>query len=1115
MKNYERTVKTFLRRSFAGFTLLMTVVEGSAGTTPVSRFNLSHFPNASVTQQQKTIKGVVKDAKGEPIIGANVMVKGTTNGVITDLDGAFTLMRVPAGAIIQISYIGYQPKELKVGAQSKIECLLEEDAQALDEVVVVGYGTQKKANLTGAVSSVDFEEQAKSRPITTVSAALAGMSAGVQVMQNSGQPGSDGATIRIRGVGTLNNSAPLVIVDGMEGSMDNLNPQDIQSMSILKDAAACAIYGVRAANGVILITTKKGKGRVNVSYSGRVSYAQPTRIIDLVSNYADYMELINESCTNVGVKTNFDQATIDLWREKSKDPNAVNELGVPNYVAFPNTDWQDVIFKQGVVNDHSVSVNGGTENTRFLLSAGYLDNPGLVDRTGIKRYNIRANVETDVTHWLTVGTRIYGYMQDKEVGDFSNANNYLRQTTPGLYPEWKGQYGFPEANGESATANNLLLKLNSHNGYQKKTNVNTTLYSKVSFMKNLTWSFNFDYKRYWYEARSWTHAMEQVKFSTGEVKSPATSPDKMTTSFSNNGDWAYTLENLLNYHTVIAKDHDLSVMAGYQEWYKFWNSSSGSLQGLIDESINVPGSATEMKSIGGSEQERATRSFFGRVNYAYLDRYLFEANLRYDGNSRYHKDHRWGAFPSFSLGWRLSEEPFMKSYRSWLDNLKVRLSWGKLGNDGGNNVSNYPYQSTYGITDYSFNNLQISGLAQLGIANSILSWEKSESANLGLDVSVLSNRLNLELDVYQKKTTGILYTPSIPITMGGLNPPLMNIAEMKNKGVEFNLGWRDKIGKLNYSVSANFGYNMNEVTKYKGAYEAGWSEDADGNKVYSNNLGLVGSDTGIAPIVEGNRKNEYYLRSPYQGNQNYFNGDGTVNIHGGPKDGIIRTEKDMDWVKAMMAAGYEFQPNKTIGKNKIWYGDMIYADTNGDGKYGNSYDAEFQGVSSDPKYVFGLQASAAWKGFDCSMAWAGAAGRKLYWGATSGYNGTGTRVGIGLSKEVANNHYFYDPENPADPRTNIHAKYPRLTLGESGSQNVASSTNFLYNGNYMKLKNLTIGYTLPARIAKRIFTQNVRFYVSGENLLSIDKFPGQDPEIGSTPEYTSVRSFAFGTNITF
>lgn len=1070
----------------------------------------------AITQQQKTIKGTVKDATGESIIGANVIVKGSTVGVITDIDGNFTL-DVPANATLQISYIGYLSQEIKVGSQTSFNIQLQEDSKTLDEVVVVGYGVQKKVNLTGSVSSVNFEDQVASRPVTNVSSALAGLSSGVQVMQTSGRPGDDGASILIRGVGTMNNSSPLVIVDGMEGLMDSVNPQDIETISILKDAASCAIYGSRAANGVILITTKRGKrDRVTVSYSGHVSYAQPTNLIDMMSNYADYMELLNESFTNIGQNKHFSQSTIDLWREKSEDPNGVNALGVPNYVAFPNTDWQKEIFQHGLVNDHNLSVNGGSDKIRFLLSAGYMDNPGLVENTGVTRYSIRANVEADINKWLSVGTRMYASQEDKAPGNFDNANNYLRQTTPGLYPRWNGHNGYPEAPEESATANSLYSFLNGVDGDLRKSRFNTTLFSKVKFMKGLTWDFNFNYQRRWDEERTWTNALDKVRFSDGKVMSPPTEPSQMSTSFYNYSNYAYTLENLLNYNTSIGK-HDIGALLGYQEYYYYEYSTSGSKKGLIDQSINVPGSATEMTSIGGSALDRASRSYFGRINYAYNSRYLFEANLRYDGSGRYHADNRWGTFPSFSGAWRISEESFMESTRSWLDNLKIRASWGKLGNNGANESKyDYKYQSTYSLSNYSFGGLQAPGLASTVISNSLLSWETSKSTNFGIDMNLLNNRLSVVLDIYDRITTGILEYPSIYMTMGSKTAPLLNIAEMNNRGVELALGWSDKIKDVNYSISGNFSYNQNKVTEYKGTYEAGWKVKDNGDKYWESNIGKVAKGSGdIAQTIAGKKLGEYYLKSVYSGSGNYFKADGAVDINGGPKDGMIRTENDMKWAKAMVEAGHKFMPNQTIAKNKIWYGDYIYADANGDGIYGSSDDREFQGVSKNPKYNFGFQASASWKGFDISMNWAGAAGFKLYWGPATGYNTSTTRVGVGLGTDVAKDHYFYDPENLNDPRTNINAKYGRLTNGESGWQNVETSSAFLFNGNYLKLKNLTVGYTLPKLITSKLTAQSIRFYLSGENLFNITSFPGQDPELGATPQYTSVRQFAFGTNITF
>lgn len=678
-----------------------------------------------------------------------------------------------------------------------------------------------------------------------------------------------------------------------------------------------------------------------------------------------------------------------------------------------------------------------------------------------------------------------------------------------MYPEWNGAYGYPEAPEESATANSIGAFLNGQDGKKQKTNFNTTLYSTISPLKGLSWDFNLNYKRYWEDNATWTNPYEKVRFSDGTVMSPATAPSEMTTYFYNRSDYSYTIQNILRYNTTIANDHDLGVMAGYEEYYYNQDTRSAQKKGLIDASVHTPGSATEMQSINGGTIDKARRSFFGRVNYAYKSRYLFEANLRYDGNSRYHRDYRWGTFPSASAAWRVSEEAFMENTRNWLDNLKLRVSYGSVGNDGGDDVGNYEYQSTYGSSRYSFGGILTSGLASTSLANSMLSWETSTMANIGIDLNALNNRLSFTFDAFHSNTTGILYTPSIYLTVGSKSAPRQNLAEMVKKGVELTLGWQDKIGEVSYSVSGNFSYTPNKVTKYKGKFSAGYDENGE----WKSNLGEVASSSSaVNPIIEGNIKNEYFLKNPYMGSGKGYAADG---INGGPVDGMIRTETDMEWAKAMIDAGYTLMPNKTISKDKIWYGDYIYADANGDGIYGGSDDREFQGISKDPKYNFGLQLSAAWKGFDVSMNWAGAAGFKLYWGTSTGYNSPSTRVGVALGTDIAYDHYFYDPTNPSDSRTNVNAKYGRLVNGESGFQNLETSSLYLFNGNYLKLKNLTVGYTLPATISKKAYMDNLRLYMSIENVFNITKYPGQDPELGATPEYTSLRQFAFGVNVSF
>lgn len=1062
--------------------------------------------------QAKNITGKVTSSNGEPVPGASVVIKGSTKGTLTDADGNYSLTAVEEGAVLQVSFVGMKTQEITVGAQNVINVALVEETIGIDEVIAIGYGTQKKVNMTGSVSSVKFDEIAAARPIVNVSSALAGLSSGVYVKQGSGKPGSDGATIRVRGIGTLNNSNPLIIIDGMEGSLDAVNPQDIESVSILKDAASASIYGSRAANGVILVTTKKGDGKkLNVVYNGIFSVAQPANMLDFISDYPTYMRLMNESARNIGTAEVFSSTTIANWEEANKDPNALNANGVPNYVAFPNTNWNNEMYRNNLVQDHTVSVNGATTNARFLLSAGFLDNPGLVDYTGMKRYSLRANVEIDANKWLKVGTRTYATMNDTELGNYDNVLTYIYQTTPGVYPRYNGKFGYPEAPEESATANNIYVMLYGPKGDNKTFRINSTLYSKVEFTKGLTWDFNFNYSKRFDEQNSHTNpaAGERVKFSTGTVISPPTSPSLMTTYFKTYSTYNYTLENLLKYETTIAEKHDINALAGYNETYFYGYDHNATKKGLFDESAYTFGAATEMLSIGGSATDWALRSWFGRVNYAFDQKYLFEANMRYDGSSRFHADSRHGLFPSFSAGWRVSEENFLKSTNIF-QNLKLRASWGKLGN---NASGDYDYQALYGPVGYSLNGVQQTGLRSGKIPNVLLQWESTTVANIGLDATVLDGKLSGELDVYSKVTDGILTTPPVYLTMGLVNAPTLNTAEVTNKGFELTLNWKDKIGQVNYSISGNLGYNINEVTGYKGKLVEEWRTDATGAQVYYSNLGDVSSG-GQNRILEDHIINEHYLMDVYSGDGSYFNADGTVNAAGGPGDGMIRTSEDMNWLNAMIAAGYKFMPNLTTAKNKIWYGDYIYADMNGDKIYGNSYDRKFTGNSAMPKFTFGSQMNFSWKNFDLNLIWSGQAGVKLYW-LERGYNSSTTRIGFQIGEMIEKDHYYYNEADPNDVANNINATYPRLKLNESDSQNTQASTRWLYDGSFVRLKNLTLGYTLPKNLSAKIFTEQVRLYFSAENLLTITSFPGLDPEMGGNTNYPVFRQIAFGTNITF
>ena len=1064
-----------------------------------------------VSAQNVPLGGVIKDADtGESIIGASMVVKGTTTGAITDLDGVFSLS-APSGAEILVSALGYEDYSFVAGAgMASLDIQLKTSSQFLEEVVVVGYGTQKKVNLTGAVTTVNFEEMAESRPITSVASALAGTSAGLSVRTTSSDPGNESNTIRIRGTGTLNTASPLYIVDGVESHMSYVNPHDIATITILKDAASCAIYGNRGANGVVLITTKQGKeGSVNVTYSGSVSFNSPMHRLSYLTDYADYMEMINESLYNIGQAENFLPSTIETWRNAKANPNAIAASGYPNYVAYPNIDWQDYMYRNVASHDHNISITGRSKKTSYLISANYMDNPGLISNTAARKYQIRANIDVKPAQWLTVGMQTYGSVMDKQAGDYSTAVKYINQSTPGLYPYYDGYYGFPAANEESATASNPLYTVNEENAMRTYSRIKVSGYAKIDFLKDFSFKTLVNYGRYWYDYQSQSVVPQPVKmnFATGVQMTTPDLPENMETWFRANGDWDYTIQSTLHWNHTFGS-HELSALVGYEEYYSFEYNHNGTKKGLIDPSLWTADTAVEPIHVGGSASDYSSRSFFGRINYVLANRYLFEANLRCDGSSRFAQNVRWGFFPSFSAGWRIDQEGFMKN--AGFDLLKLRASWGRLGN---NSIGNYEYQSTYKAHNYSFNNALTNGLAINVHANDALRWETTTSADVGVDIGVLDNRLTAEIDLYKRVTDGILYRPTVYLTAGLATAPMENIAEVTNKGIELTLGWRNHIKDFNYSVRGNFSFNHNRVTRYKGELQQGWQEDESGIRTYVSNLGDVSTGSSTR-ILEGHPINEYYMLTPYAGDGSYFNDEGEVLIQGGPRDGMIRTEMDMIWLKAMINAGYNFRPQQGIAKDKIWYGDYIYADVDGDGIYGNTYDSFFTGKTSTPKYTFGFQANASWKGLDVSVSFAGAAGFWLYWNTTGAYS-TGTRIGYNIMSSIANNHYFYDPDNPSDPRTNISSKHARLTANEGNNQQGATSMLHLYRGDYLKLKNLTIGYTFPENIAGKVFMKGLRVYLSGENLFNITAYPGQDPEMGAGLGYATMRQISIGANLTF
>ncbi|KAA6351886.1 TonB-dependent receptor SusC [termite gut metagenome] len=1094
---------------------------------------LLFFSIGLYAQNVITVEGQVLDkGTNDPVIGVSVVEKGTSNGTITNLDGNFTL-KVKPGVVITFTSIGYKLVE-QLAQSGKITVYMEEDSKVLDEVVVVGYGVQKKVNLTGSVSTVD-SKKLENRPVTNLSAALGGLAPGIRVTQGRGNPGDESISIRFRGTTSFNASDPLILVDGVVADMAPLNTDDVESITFLKDAASAAIYGSRAAAGVILVTTKKGKKeKPRVTVSSLFAQEKAETSLEFLSDMPEYMRLHNLAQLNTtGNSTWYGDQTIADWKAANANPNGIykdpttgNEI--PNWLAYPNTDWAQVMFQPTNYQKHNVSVSGGSDNSTYLLSLGYQNNPGTLENTGLQRFNLRANVETKIADFITFGTQTYATKEFKDPGSIDMT--YMQQAYPGINPKYNGLYGASEDPNMTAM-NNVLASVAAEGGQNEYTRINTSWYTNVELWKGLTAEAKFNYSEYTREDEHYSQNQPRYRFrlGTGDEAIVDNKPniDNTTSYRYAYNSISYTTNLIIRYNRKFG-NHELGAFVGQEQYYAKNSGFSATKRGLMDWDVTDITAATEVQSIGGSAKtDYAMLSYFGRVNYDYKGRYLFEGNLRSDASSRFAPGHRGEIFPSFSAGWRMSEESFFAPVQPYVNSLKLRVSYGSLGNT----VSgNYDWQEKYNKTLGVFNEAITNGLILGRLPNYALMWEETTTIGLGVDASFLDRRLNVEFDYYLRKTSGILNTPPTYLTLGTVSAAMSNAGDMQNRGIDLNLNWNDKIGTdFNYSIGFNLNYNTNKVTNFKGSLVYAQDEilvDMNGNPTWGYiNLDDV-STGGDTRKVEGHMIDEYFLRRPYSGSGTYTNTDGTVNPNGGPKDGMIRTKADLEWAKSMVAAGYSFN-NKIIGSGsgQIWYGEKLLADLNGDGKYGDSNDREFTGKSSVPKFVFGFNLSAEYKGLDVSAMFAGRLGSYAYIrgrGANSNEISENTDA---LPADAANMFYAfdmkksmenYDNYDPAtDPTANIAAKYPRLY---NGSGQMATNTFYLFNTSYLKLKSLQIGYTLPKKWVAPAKINKCRLFVAGENLLTIKSkdFPAVDPELGgSVIIYPIAKLVSCGINLTF
>ena len=1012
----------------------------------------------TVTQQHNVkASGIVTDEAGEPLVGVSVLVKGTTLGSITDLKGRFSL-DVPEGSTFEISYIGYKTQIVKA-ERTPMNIVLKEDTQKLDEVVVVGFGTQKKVNLTGAVSAVTGDDISK-RPVANAAILLQGQIPGLRVNQGLGQPGGEGTSFRIRGQGTFSSagSDPLILINGVPGSMTNLDPSVIESVSVLKDAASAAIYGARAANGVILVTTKQGAvgDKVSISYHGNIGLHTPTKLYDRITNSAEYMELANLAWKNSGTGKQYTQDQINLYR---------NNVGDPQY---PNFDWQDYMFRTAVVQTHNLSMAGSTEKTTYNVALNFVDQPGTMRGFKYRKYNATIDLTARITNFIKVGTYanlMYGETEQPRQGQndaflstLSQAPTYM----PWLPDDGTGIRRWTSSAYSFESHNKNMPAIIGENAMKRDNNfdINAQLWLEINLAKGLTWYTKGAARLQSNKSKDWRGSTTYTyDYHTGE-KSSELDKGGLGLSVGDSRRFYTNLYSYLKYDLSLAENaHNFSLMVGYnQESEKYETLNAYRKDFAFDLPVLNAGGTADWSNSGG-EEEWAIQSLFGRFNYNFKERYLFEANMRYDGTSRISDENRWGVFPSFSVAWRATEEEFIKKMNlNWLNNFKLRGSWGQLGNQ---NIGLYPYQAMIsGVNDYPFTKTSdgvVIGYQQTAYANRNIKCETTTITDFGFDLQVFDG-LSVTFDWYKKTTDDILRSSQVSSLLG-LSAPTVNNGSVENKGIEV---------ALNYA-------NMVKGGTLKGLrYNAGVYFDRSRNKLTEFGAEEIGS---YSIKREGLPYDEYYMLECI---------------------GVFADKAEID------ASPKQFNDNTQPGDLK--YKDISGPDGKPDGVIDNYDRRTFSGRF--PGFEYGINASATWKGFDLSLIGQGVADKKYY---TTDWGVQPFMQGASPNKDYIK--HMWTEENP------YGAKHPKLYWQDmGGGKNTRPNSYYLKDASFFRLKNVTLGYTLPRVWTEKANISKVRIYFSGDNLLTLTPYKGLDPERngdGRDAIYPQNRIYSFGLNVEF
>ncbi len=1039
--------------------------------------------------KELTLKGTVTDSKGEAIIGANVLEEGTANGVITDLEGNYTL-KVKSGSNLVVSYIGYITQKVKAGTKTVIE--LNEDALALDEVVIVGFGTQKKVNLTGAVASVS-SEVFENKPVGNIGQALQGVIPNLNISSTSASPNAV-PTFNVRG-GTsmeqdskgkweVKNGSPLILVDGVqmdETYLSMLNPNDIENISLLKDAASSAIYGARATYGVLLVTTKSGKKeqKANVTYNFNMQWNTPSARPDIMDAYTIQLAANQLTKLTGGTVSTYNETLLaakKAWRDDPVNaPAWIYKEGSStgfNWVSSMNP-YDEAVRDWTPMQKHTVSLTGGTAKTRYYISLGYQQQEGMykIETDVQNRFNGMINLDTEVNNWFTVATKV-------SYNTTSYDEPYLNPQKGTLWGAMMGEVsrnicmpiktGPNDPQPNTWTDNVLGWLAYGATRDTKRTNAVFNVTPTITILPGLTVKGEFSYRPNEYYQKIVVPTREYVVDDWSSVIKTHTDPSYVSESI-NHSDF-YTINAYTSYDKALGK-HSLGAVLGFnQEWYVY-RSSDARGENLLNPNLPMINTATGKQYAGDGAEHWAVRGAFARANYIYNDRYLFEFNGRYDGTSRFPTADRFKFFPSFSAGWRLSEEKFMTGTRSWLDNLKLRGSWGSLGNQ---NVDNYAYIAKYGAVEYvpwNMGGTRPFGIKSSGLVSPSLTWETATTIDFGLDASFLNNRLDFSFDWYNRETKDILMAGyQYPATLGATENK-KNSGILKTNGWELSLKWQDRLSNgLRYDVSFVLSDYITTVKKFSGNRNKSLSSLYDGK--------VIGEIWG------------YECLGILQESDFDIDANGKYILKGASQTDISSTwyPGDLRFADLGGSKGDDEKKSDVGPDNRI---------SNGENTVYNSGDLRVLG-NSTPRFRFGLNGNVSWKNFSLNLFFQGVAKRDVFISDSMLFGG---------SDSGGNRHTFENSWTPENPNAQYHM-YGR-------SQNVTTNSRYMYNGAYVRLKTLAVGYTLPQQWTQKISLNTVRFNLSGYDLFTISGVPGVfDPE-SIQSAYPMMRSIALGVQVNF